>query len=455
MAMRHDDFEDFVGEYILTGFVVGLICVALGLVFGALVFSDHRTELEKENMLYLAIQGEKIESSSVKEAAGLIKSMATKPGENLLENHLQSIERLKELGGADNFYLKLIFKKKGKIISLAQGKIKASELLVEVTKWGVFWNGWIILSIIGLILACTINLCWETINDGESLFFWPWNKWWVYPSILLLSPALIPAMAIEVVIRIIAFIVVSVIEFFGWLIRYLFRSRPESEKQRAKVREQSLEDKKKAALETIKAIKDRMDATKERWSRIYLRGIEIKTRELRERVSSSRSSLSELGQRISSTQKELAESQRQLNEWEETLEQQKDKKKEDCFRDFDQLVNLPHVEAVEITDEQLRVYTDIIYIDYGFRRRYEIGIFIIKIGLEYNDVGLENLSSTHPSGLYHPYGDGGGFCWGALSSPISHAINRKEYFVAVQYILQAIQSAEGDNRSKVTQWKEV
>lgn len=455
--MRYNDFGNFFDGYISKGFVVGAVCILLGLVFGALFFDIRQSGLKKENMLYLAIQGKEVENSTVKEAAELIMSMVTKRDKDSLIEHLLVVEKLEELGGTNNFYLKLIFNKKGKIISLAQGKIKPSELLVKTTEWRVFWSWWSILSILILILACTINLCWETFDDGESLFLWPWNKWWVYPSILLLSLVLIPAMAIEIAVRVIVFIIKKIVKFFNQAVDFSFRNRSKTKAERQKVRKLSLEleEKKQVAFKMIEEIKKGSSAAKTKWSKIYLYDVEKRTWKLRERVDQLRLYLSELGQKIGSVQKDLAESQRQLSEWEKTLEQQKNKKQEDCFRDFDQLLSLPHVEAIEITDEQLRIYTDVIHIDYGFRKRYEIGIFVIKIELDYDNVSLENLSSTHPNGYYHPYVVGNIFCWGALSGPISQALHRKEYFVAVQYILQAMQSAEGDNRSKVTEWKGV
>lgn len=454
--MRHDDFDDFIKDYILKGFLLAVIISLLGLFLGSMIFNDHRNDLKNENDFYfhLVMQDEKAEKSNVKKTADLVRSMVMEQGSNSLIEQLQNIENLKE---SSDFYFKLVLSKTNKIISLVQEGREKTEIdfLIEVPEWKIFLRVWGFISVCFLIFCCVINICGETFNNRESLFSWPWNKWWVYSSVLLLSPALIPAMAIEVVIRTFLFFAGLVGNFFRWLIMCMLRGELRPKEQKFEVEEQKLKDRKRIVLEMIQEIKTKIDITKKRWSEIYFRDIEAKTRELRGQVGDSRSNLSKLGQRISSTQKELAEFQRQLNEWEKTLEQQRNKKKEDCFKDFDQLVNLPHVEAIEVTDEQLKIYTDIIYIDYSPRKRYEIGIFVIKIGLNNGDVRLENLSSTHPTGLFHPYGRSSNFCWGSLLDPITHALSRKEYFVAIQYILQAIQSAEGDNRSVVTEWKEI
>lgn len=171
-------------------------------------------------------------------------------------------------------------------------------------------------------------------------------------------------------------------------------------------------------------------------------------------LQTAKTKLSELGKNITAAQRDFAEAKRNLKEWQDNIEGRQQSTASDYSNKFDELLKIDKVLAVEVADNSLNVYTDTIYIDFN-SARYEIGMFKIVVPIFTCTVYVYNLCSTHPSKWDHPYGTGGGFCFGNLGNFISNALNKKEYASAVVAILQALQSAQGDNQSAVQQWRKV
>lgn len=449
---RNIDFDDFFDDYVGTGFVIGMIIIFLGLLFGLLVYGAkmstvERSAAQEEKNLYLTLEGEEIDDSNVKEAARIIKDIVEK--NKLLPEYLISLQKLSSL--EYGFYSRLFFEKGEKIIELVNGESEnlSDSVLVKVLKWRTFWKWWAILSWLCIVIATTTNFVLETICCEESSLEWPWRSPWVYPSIIVMSPALLPCMAIEAVYRIFIFTT-------GSLFNAITDNRTISTTGQLPVlAEDKLKEKKTRALEQIRSANSKIEETKEKWLQNCFKNLGQETESLKAKVDSCKSCLSELGKNITSAQRKLAKAQKKLTEWKKGIQARKEKSRLGYLKDFEELQNLLHVKAVKVIDSGLHVYTDTVFIVYD-SKKYEIGMFRIVIDMHHDTVrGIENLCSTHPNGNYHPYGSGEHFCLGNLSHPVGNALRAKEYAVAVQYILKAIHSAEGDNPQKVKEWKEV
>jgi len=448
--MRHNDFVDFVDDYIGVGLLAGLTFACIIFLVSVLTLDSNRGDIEKKNQFYLAIKakklpkGESVKNESVWKAVSVIKTIVNKHHELDLKSLFKEMNKLEELG--EDFYSSLFFKNTQKIIDLMEGNLELSKLLLKVPNWR--WDGFfkelVFLALAMLIICSTGHFVWGSVENRESLFDWPWRKWWVYPSIIFLSPALVPCMVIE------AFVVYLIIKPFRWL---FLGSRQESEAD--KTWNLKIENRKIDARQMIEKAKNNLDDSRENWAMFYLKDIEVKTEELKNKMKKKKSQLSELGSTISGVQKEFAGSQKQLIEWGQNLERHKNKKREDYHTEFERILGLPNIVMIEVLDNQLRVYTDVIYVKY-VGKTYEIGMFFIGIDMLNNSIRVTNLSNTRKSSDgSHPYSHNQGICFGDMASPLRRTLESKEYFAAIQYISKALQSAEGDAPSRVKLWKEV
>lgn len=442
------DFGDFLEDYIGVGFVIGIILVLLVGIGGTGSYDGSKIKPAEEKKLYLALEGKAVDGTQAKEAAKIIRAIVEK--NKTLPEYLGSLEKLQK---SSSHHFVTFLQKKDKIIGLLKGDVKNLSASVEVPTWATFWKYYLILSWLGLALACTINFLRESLSNGESLLQWPWRAPWVYPAIVFMSPVLIPCMAVEAGIR-------APKKLYRLIVRRTSGEQPrlsgDGHEDRKRLDENELNRKKLMAAEQIKNAASRIDEAKKAWAENRLPLFQQKTESFKQRVASCKEELSSLGRGITSTQRGLAEAEKELAAWEQNLEKNKDKAYADYLKELDQLLNLPYVKAVEIVGRYLFVYTDMIYIKYH-GRTYEIGVFKITIWLDIRNFSVENLCTTHPLGKHHPYGGDprSYFCWGSLAGPIYKALEEKEYAVAVHYIIQALQSAQGDNPEGAKEWKEV
>ena len=442
---RNTGIGGFWRNYISAGLAIGCFLVVVCSGLGALIFHlDRYAEIYRRD-LYFALEGKNVDNSNAKEAAVLIKTMVKKEKTLSPQEYASALNKMHARG-----YMKLFLAKSNKIIELAQGKIKDLSGSAKITGWIIFWKWFAILSYLCLALCATVNFVWASIDSWqgarytESLLEWPWREWWTYPSILLLSPALLPCMIVEAGIRV----------FRGTLWRALTGRRPE-DGQVSVSSEKEIARAKAGAQKKIQAVKKAVERAKEAWVQKYMENVEQEPQRLEREADDQRHRLSNMGGQISAAQKALAQAQKKLADWKKNEDKIRAKARVEHLKDFERLQKLAHVEAIEIEGSMLYVYTDTIYIAVG-RKKYEIGNFKIEINMRdgwWNR--LENLCTTHPRGAYHPYGSGGGFCFGSLSGPIRTAFQEREFAAGVQFILQALQSADGDNPEKVREWKAV
>jgi len=450
------DFGDFF-HYVGFGGAIALMCIVGGLFTGALIYDKDKVAPPKnERDLYWVLQGVPTDNDNACQAATIIKK-TTQQDKTMLE-YLNSYQQLVSLKGSSEqpFYLDLFLKKNSEITRLIKGeKINLADSVL-IPEWRTFWYCWGIYAYLCLVLGTTISFVAVSIMDGEGLLDWPWEELWVYPSILVMLPALAPCMAVELTYR---------IGKIGYskLVVNQYRETVSANQADTIVNQapvlspdEILQEKKTKVQGQIQDATSgsNVERTKQQWLNFFLTNPDAETQRLNSVVRSSKDRLSYLGKEITETQRALAKAQQELVEREQDLKKEKQKSAADYLKDFEQLRALPHVAAIEIVDDLLTIYSDTIYIEYQ-QARYEIGIFAIFIRMATESLSLRNLCTTHPRGYDHPYAQRDSFCWGSLRDPINNALREKQYAVAVQYIIQALQSAAGDNPQAVTEWKKV
>lgn len=443
--------RSFLSNYLATGLVSGGIFAIVGCVTSICFYANERAEARLTRDFYLGLEGKKADDKEAALAAWLVDSMIK--WENLGKSGLNNYQALGKI--RNGFYRDLYLAKKEtihKIVSgtLVKGKKITLSDTIKAYPWSTFWK-WLLLSVWLLLAFCAfLNFLLYSLDgvdhDRESLLEWPWKKVWTYPAIAVMSPALLPAMMIEAVYR-----------TCKGTLRQTITGRGEDREERRPampvIRENTLLEKKAEAQNTIARAKANLEANRERWVNHCLSRMD-QAPQIENEIYNLRDRLSNLGNDISRYQRALAQKQKELEDYKKTAAERQEQSRADFLKAFEQIANLAHVEAVEVGGSILRVFTDTIFIKHD-GRTYEIGSFMIEIDMFCGQVmKTKNLSSTHPDNYDHPYGHGK-ICFGATQGLINAALNQKEFAVAVQYILLALQTAEGDKPEAVRRWKEV
>lgn len=451
MAQDTDNFFCFFEEYATEGFVVGIIFIVVFSIFGGLACLIESSDLKEEIRLYQTLEsseklaGEVKDDSDTGRAALKIKSLSQVLSQKEV-NQYELMKQLQELSqvGDGPFYHNLFLKKYDKIIALEKGEISNLSNSVKKIRWGPVFSGWFIVSYVMLSVCMAFNFIWKSACSGKMLD-WPWRKAWTYFTIAFMAPLLIPCMIGALAGRLCVWLFCKMLSISEFGTRKV--------ESRTKENINPIKKKHLVILERIEDVNKRSISTREKYAVNCIGNLDKQTDSLKMKVILCKQKLSDFGTAISNAQRELAETRKQLENWESGLKKLKEKSKPTFLKDFERLLNLSYVRAVDVCSSLLDVYTDTVFIDYK-GKRYEIGMFQISIDMFQNSIRLQNFTSTHPGGYYHPYGDSN-LCWGSLTTPIRNALAGKEYTAAVQYIIQALHSAEGDHPERVKEWKEV
>ena len=141
--------------------------------------------------------------------------------------------------------------------------------------------------------------------------------------------------------------------------------------------------------------------------------------------------LSQLSAQLRSASRSLHASRRRLVALKEVLATERVQ----LERDFDQLVLLPHVRAVEVQGSVIRVLTDEIVVEHE-GQRYKIGRFGLELDLEagLRVVNLENTGDR--SSWDHPHVQAGLPCLGNLREGFEKLLGECQIVPLVSMLIQ-------------------
>lgn len=222
---------------------------------------------------------------------------------------------------------------------------------------------------------------------------------------------------------------------------------------------------KKELLKQIRKAKKRSHQTQKRWHDHMLRSNEKivkKIASFEHEIQLIKSHISDFESRLGLELIRLESREEEFHSLKEVLKNTK-KSFIDHKKELKKLMKLPHILAVEIVNNALRVYTDTLYIIQD-SKKYEIGAFEITLNLDgfedidclYDDIAFKNVTNTSSIERDHPYiYDQTYFCFGDLELDIEIALRQQDYVLALIYILQALQNGKGDQSDLVKEWKEV
>jgi len=438
---RRIDFDDFAD---LVGVVFIIAVIACGLIagFGSCVVYDAQQNQIAEQNLYFALQGKEVNDTKVMRTAEMLRQ--------LYENKFQNWTQFKEID------LGIAFKHWDNVLAILENPEK--EINVDIFTWEEWLSiaGIISWLIIALSLSATYPVAtWRerySFNERGFNRWWqyPWRKWWAHPILLVMLPYVIitqPTVSIYAAIRKAKGIDKreALEEYFRGTIPPK-RTRLEEEIERDKANFQSL----------VNLVDRDREANRRKWIEISKKKLSLEKQKTESTIKSRRTDLSSLGRQIETAQRGLAEAEAKLTNLNEAIEMKKDETGRELGAEFDQLLGFPLVKAVKVEDNEIKVYTDTIYISRRWKK-YEIGNFLICIGTRENGyILIRNLSNTSSCGQHHPYTMGlDGFCFGNLRDQIDKLLIQRDYLTLIVVILQALQTAEGDASDRVEYWKEV
>lgn len=435
-----DDFYTKIKNSLSFWIIVLIVCA----FFGTLFFWGYRSDKVDEHRFYDALQGIQVNDEDATKAAPFALKILD-PNTNSTET-IKNIIELNSINSDYSGYL-LDKDKNPQIVKLIHGEIQSSDQIVKVPLWKNFFLLFLISAVIFLNLCVNIYFIYKSIDDRESTLEWPWKQVWPFFVILFLSPIIILTMVIELIIKAIRR-------------RTSPQSRDENLPTPENQSEFTPENYEKIKIEYqdfIENLAKKNSETQKLYLDFFSNTIKSRKTDLQNLLPELRTNINEIGQELKEAQIAFARANSELNEINNNYEQYKDRKDAQFIRDYNYLVNHPHVKAIKIEGNILSVYTDTIFVDWE-SSTYELGIFVIGINMLRKQVDrVENLCTSCQSGYGHPYSTSRTtFCFGHLSSTIGTAIEAMEFGAAIQHIITALRSVDGDStRKNLDLWKKV
>lgn len=455
LVRRRMDFEHFIDHYVLSGLAIGIVIVILLSLLLLATWVENRNTKIVESNLYLALKKEKVEDEAAIKIADFISKLYH--GQSL---DFEELKKSKETLTEKNQYFNVAIEHLDNvelILGGTPGDVKI-EMKDPFWSWKYFLIGLGLISWLIIAISMSISYFVESFSCRDGVLTYPWGEIWSYPLILVMFPYLVISQPILLIC-------------YG-----IEKLKGENEEQireeMANVRIRTGElptisrfvlqehiDKQRRELKSkIRLVKAAVGVHRQNWIKFYKQHLVERKEQIESEIEHYRHELSDLGQDIEDVQRSLAESQPILRDLEKSIQDNNTKGEREFALEFNKFRKIPHIEAVEIANEEIRIYTDTIYISYE-DKKYEIGDFLIRFGTEKNGfIKVKNLCNTSTLDKDHPYSYNTrdqSFCFGDLSGYVATLLKQKDYFSLIIVILQALQSNEGDNPEIVKRWKEV
>lgn len=439
LVRRNFFLDDFIG-YVAPGFIIAIIVIGLGFGLGSIGWWVYWDNKNNENKLYAALRGEEWVGEANLKNAEILR------GINI--GQYPKREELLELFSKKNAWFAIAsyhWENVGVLLDDSPGAsefgVGAYEIDVHIEPWNRFFILTGFAGFLFLVMAMSVSFAFKANDYSEPILLYPWNKIWSYPFLAFMFPYVLISQPI------------LLIRYAVWRLcgAQEGQEAERAEKLRVRTSAEINRDRQKAEAQIAKAKLNR-DSNKTRWTEIYGQRLPLLKGEIEGRIQSHKLRLAELGLQIESPQRGLAEERANLKNLEKA-----DWIEKDGGLEFERLLKIAGVKACEVDREEIRVYTDTVFIRY-IGINYEIGDFLIRIGIGSSSyLKIENLCNTsNYEGRPHPYSSAGrdrSFCFGQLQGHVNDLCDKRDYVPLIVVILRALQSADGDAPSRVMHWK--
>lgn len=441
MIRRNMHWGAFWG-HISTAFVVSVIVILTFSLISAFVTMSMYQDGIKERDLYLAVSGEVVDNDIAMETAEVVRRMYSEQ----LTISYGSVDELFEL--YEKSYrpnsLKFALNHWDKIVAIIEDSPDV-DTSVTIPKW-LDWFKFIVLgSFLFLSVSLSTSFVAKTMSEhrfrGEEVWQYPWHKWWAYPLVLLMIPY---------------FVVIQPPSLIYMLCRRLGGLPvldPSEAISRARQFFTNLDKEKQTAIDRINSARKNTQASREQWAEVCSsQRIHKEKGEAEDKINLHRSKLSTLAGEIELNQRALAKAQARLKEIEYAIEHRSSYG--EYMVEFDEILSIPHVAAVEVVNNEVRVYTEMIYISRGVST-YEMGIFMINITDQ--NFGIKSIYSSYGGGGHPHMAIDGHFCFGNILGEVRDLYEKRNYPRLIGLIIQALRtySPSGGPFADINKWKKV
>lgn len=435
---RNIYFSDFVDD--LIGLAAGIVIIAGIIVFlvGLVVFETKReNKILDEGMIYLndKFQNELLlyKSKIHPEVFSQVKNAIE---EKNFENAARIISALKNQKIIlDTRWINLILfdEKSLENIATAIGK----NAVKDPMPWSRFWNSvlfydlpifWAILNI--LVFG---SFLLEMSEDEERLLDIPWKKPWLWIFVILTTPLNIP------------FFVASGIRLG------IERMRERSISQRTPQPYSTITPDPNTAPIHIKEhkrtqyknlwVKARIEAKLDVWQK--------EVAELEKLVNRHQEELRKAGQAITNIQSNLAKTKQDLSKTVANKPLQSNPNELALYNEeFENLLRLPQIKEIFITESNIVVDTKTIIVNIG--KHYDLGDYRITISIY--EKSLEVRCMRQSKGNKHIYLSGDNyFCFGNRNELLQRTLNKREFLPAVCIALEGLYHINSSDKAQIPQ----
>jgi len=458
--------------------VVAAILLFLVALFGSLETDSNSRHMNEENNLHLALQGKEVNDTKALATVQVIREMNNGNFNDWL--YLGSLMGNPDEinNGIDNDHNAINFAVRNwnETVEYLEDPDKAipeNHIWKNALDWfSKFACGVILVAInAGYIIGAAER-------PYSNLYKYPWKDKWALPWVIPLAPYILltqPFVLLYMITR-------EPIEFgyraiIAWndhlesvQVRPAITSVEEPEPEpEPRLRSRSLEKHSEYVRsknetrklenqfeEIVSKATENIENSKKNFEIFYKNVLKREIDNKRSSVKSFRNKLSNLGSEIEIIQREILKATKQEKDIESKIALVDPEK---TAEEFEKILNLPLVEAVEISDESnvVNIYTKKIYINYG-GKMFEIGNFLISLDMAYRAKEIRNLTNTTNYTRHHPYNSSDfstSFCFGKTDAVIHKALSENNILLATALILQALQTGEGDSTEKIDYWRKV
>ncbi len=464
--------------------IVAAILLFLVALFGALETDSNSRHMNEENNLHLALQGKEVNDSKALATVQVIRSMYSGEFNDWL--YLGSLmgDQNEINNGIDNDHNAINFAVRNwnETVEYLEDPDKAipeNHIWKNALDWFLKFA-----SVVTLIAVNAGYIIGAFERPYSNLYKYPWKEKWALPWAIPLMPYILltqPFVLLHMIIREpLEFGYRAIIAWNDHLESVQVRStitsteEPEPELEpvsepeprlrsisferhsdyvRSKNETRNLE---KQFEEIVSRATENIENSKKNFEIFYKNVLKREMDNKRSSIRSFRDKLSTLGSEIEIIQREILKAAKQEKDIESKIALVDPEK---TAEEFEKILNLPLVEAVEISDESnvVNIYTKKVFIDYN-GKRFEIGNFLISLNIRYHSKDIKNLTSTTNYTRHHPYNSrdfSTSFCFGKTDAVIYKALSDNNILLATALILQALQTGEGDSTEKIDYWRKV
>ncbi|MEA2098081.1 MAG: hypothetical protein U9P70_03350 [Patescibacteria group bacterium] len=459
---KDDEFYNPIYSFIVLAFAV-LFFVAL---FGLMDTSLKSDNINEKNSLYLALQDKETNNTKSLVTAQIIKEMHNGNFDDWL--YLGSLVGNNDTIDNNHNSIGFAILNWNETIEYLENPDKA---IPENHIWenAIEWY----LGAVAIIFIFATNIGYivgAVTSELSDVYKYPWKERWALPWVVPLVPYILltqPFVFLYMVLRKGYEAVIAWNKHSEDVQVQSSRSAEEfkSESESIQVSFEEHSDYVKSKKETdklerrfkkiVKKVVRNIESSKknfENFHRIIL-GKEMDDKEFS--IRSLKDELSSLGLKIEEVQKGILIATKQKEDIEKAIISVDPEKTDE---EFERILNLPLVEAVEMSDDSnvIDIYTKKIFINYK-RKRFELGNFLIALNIGHGSKSIKNLTNTTNYDRHHPYSYDFStlFCFGKTGALISESLENNDILLATTLILQALQTGEGDSTDKIDYWREV